>query len=268
MEVLDHPFIVKLYGAFQDGRSLYMAMDLLQGGELFARIHTPESNGIEEHDAKFYAACIVQALDHMHGRNILYRDLKAENVVIDNQGYCILIDLGYAKTVVRKTYTMCGTPLYLAPEIILSRGYDKSVDHWSLGILLYEMLLGFSPFYSRGIDQNSLFKRIARCKYEIPSWSDISEDAKVLIHGLLVLRPTERLGSLAGGDADIVCHKWFRSINKSALLKKKIEAPWVPVIASPTDTCHENWDYMEDKYEEALRERPLSKREQESFKDF
>jgi len=206
METLNHPFIVKSFGAFQNETNLFITMNLLPGGELFTRIHTNKSNGIKECDAKFYACCIVQALTYLHDRQVLFRDLKAENACLDAQGYCILIDLGYAKTVEGKTWTLCGTPLYLAPEIILSRGYDKSVDDWSLGILIYEMLHGFSPFYSRGINQNALYKRIIKGSYQFPEWSNISDDARDLICGLLIVRPSDRLGF--GGNAVTDAMAW------------------------------------------------------------
>ena len=123
-------------------------MKFVQGGELFNVIHTDKSDGVPEDSARFYAANIYDGLMHLHERHILYRDLKPENVLIDSEdGYCILIDLGFAKEVTDKTYTFCGTPLYLAPEIIIDKGYEGFfVDVWSLGVMLFAILCGTVPF--------------------------------------------------------------------------------------------------------------------------
>lgn len=128
MTSIDHPFVVNLICTFQDDRYLYMLIELVQGGELFSVIHTETRDGIPNANSRFYAACILESLSHLHHRHITYRDLKPENILIDALGYCVLVDLGFAKIVMDKTYTLCGTPEYLAPEIILSKGHDKGVD--------------------------------------------------------------------------------------------------------------------------------------------
>mmetsp|Transcript_19129 Transcript_19129/g.27207 ORF Transcript_19129/g.27207 Transcript_19129/m.27207 type:complete len:816 (+) Transcript_19129:184-2631(+) len=267
MASLDHPFVIKLVNAFQDKDSLFMVMKLAQGGELFSLLHTDTSDGVPESSARFYAANIFDGLMHMHGRRILYRDLKPENVLIDEDGYCILIDLGFAKVVTDKTYTLCGTPLYLAPEIILSRGYDKGVDNWSFGVLVYEMILGYSPFYTPNIDQMTLFKRIVKVNYSFPSKCKASSDAKDLIAKILVLNPSKRLGSLAGGQNDIRDHPWLASITQEAMLQKEIAAPWKPKIKSPTDTSNfDTWDHLQDK--QTVKHAPLNKKEQDMFSEY
>jgi cAMP-dependent protein kinase regulator len=157
MASIEHPFVVNLVATFQDERFLFMLIELVQGGELFSVIHTETRDGIPNGNSRFYAACILESLSHLHYRGICYRDLKPENILIDSKGYCVLVDLGFAKVVTDKTYTLCGTPEYLAPEIILSKGHDKGVDYWAFGVLIYEMLVGRSPFYSYGTDQVSLF---------------------------------------------------------------------------------------------------------------
>jgi CRP-like cAMP-binding protein len=130
MASIEHPFILPLIGGFQDDENLYLLLPLIQGGELFNVIHTDVRDGLDNDPSQFYAACILEALGHLHARNIVYRDMKPENALIDKDGYCIMVDLGFAKIVVDKTYTLCGTPEYLAPEIIMSKGHDKAVDCW------------------------------------------------------------------------------------------------------------------------------------------
>ena len=153
MASISHPFIVNLVATFKDEAKLYMLMTLHQGGELFSVLHTPDRDGVPADHAAFYAQCIMIALNHLHERKICYRDLKPENILIDKNGYTVLVDLGFAKFVPDKTYTLCGTPEYLAPEIILSKGHNKGVDIWAFGVLVFEMIYGFSPFYTEGVDQ-------------------------------------------------------------------------------------------------------------------
>jgi CRP-like cAMP-binding protein len=238
MTSIDHPFVVNLIRTFQDDRHLYMLIELVQGGELFSVIHTETRDGIPNANARFYAACILESLAHLHHRHITYRDLKPENILIDAFGYCVLVDLGFAKIVMDKTYTLCGTPEYLAPEIILSKGHDKGVDYWALGVLIYEMLVGRSPFYSYGTDQVSLFKRIVQVKYSFPPGGVVNEVAQDLIQRLIVRRQANRFGCLARGDMDIRDHAWFSVFTTEKLLKKQIPAPWIPQIKDPLDASH------------------------------
>ena len=130
MAKLDHPFIIKMVSSWKDEYKLYMLLKLYQGGELQSVIHTDTRDGIPEWAAIFYSANVLEGLNHMHRRNIIYRDLKPENVLLDSDGYCVIVDLGFAKVIKDKTYTFCGTPLYLAPEIIMQKGHDKGADHW------------------------------------------------------------------------------------------------------------------------------------------
>jgi CRP-like cAMP-binding protein len=143
----NHPFILRLYTTFKDATKLYMLLEFVQGGELFSVIHTARSDGVSPASAKFYGAGVLLGLAYLHSKDIAYRDMKPENCLVDKDGYPKVVDFGFAKVIKNtKTYTLCGTPEYLAPEIVLGRGHDKSVDYWAFGILLYEMIAGYSPF--------------------------------------------------------------------------------------------------------------------------
>ena len=145
LEELNHPFIVNLFGAFQDDKNLYLLLEYVIGGEFFS--HLRKAGRFPNDTAKFYAAQITLVFEHLHSMMILYRDLKPENLLLDSDGNCKVTDFGFAKKVEYRTWTLCGTPEYLAPEIILSKGHGKAVDWWALGILMYEMLAGYPPFY-------------------------------------------------------------------------------------------------------------------------
>jgi serine/threonine protein kinase len=171
MERLHHPFLTNLVNAYQDTDLVYMLMGLVQGGELHGVMHTPRKNKISEKAAQFYAAGIAEGLAFMHRRSYVYRDLKPENVMIDSTGYPVIVDFGFVKFVTDKTYTLCGTPLYIAPEVILNRGHDGGADHWSQGVLIFEMLTGETPFYEAGMDQMELFQKIVYGKFDMRKWT-------------------------------------------------------------------------------------------------
>ncbi|KAL7450422.1 hypothetical protein ACHAWC_002348, partial [Mediolabrus comicus] len=236
MSKLDHPFVCRLVNTFQDDACIYMLQSLVQGGELLNLIQGGQQyGGMPEIATKFYAAAILEGLTYMHRRHIVYRDLKPENILLDSTGYPVIIDFGFSKVVTHKTYTFCGTPLYLAPEIILQRGHDRGVDYWSLGCLIYEMLFGRTPFYRTGIDQKGLLKNIVRGNWALPQDANVTSNAVDLITGMLQRRSTERLGCLAGGYRDIKAHPWMKEVNFNKLVKKQIRAPWVPNIEDAFD---------------------------------
>jgi len=264
MSCIDHHFILGLVGGFQDDRNLYLLLPLFQGGELFNVIHTDKRDGVSNEASIFYGACILEALGYLHARNIVYRDMKPENALIDDKGYCIMIDLGFAKIVVDKTYTLCGTPEYLAPEIIMSKGHNKAVDYWSFGVLVYEMLVGRSPFFTYGTDQVALFKRIVMVKYSCPS--SVNDDAKDLIKKLLTRRQASRLGNLSRGYVDVKEHPWFSSLDFEKLNKREVKSPWVPKVKNPLDSSYFSDFSREEK--EKDKSRPLNAKEQKLFADF
>ncbi|KAG2383554.1 hypothetical protein C9374_004225 [Naegleria lovaniensis] len=191
LQSIDHPFIVALHYAFQTEEKLYLVLDYLPGGELF--FHLREETKFDVERAKFYAAQIVLAIEHLHKNDIIYRDLKPENVVLDADGYAVLTDFGLAKTSIGNntpTYTFCGTPEYLAPEILKGQGHGKAVDWWSLGILLYEMIVGLPPFYSENI--NEMYELILKAPLKFPGTVDAQ--AQSLLKGLLERDEHKRLG--------------------------------------------------------------------------
>jgi len=266
MASINSPFIIRLFNAYQDEKHLYMLMQVVQGGELFDVVHTNYRNGIREEYAKFYAAGILEGLAYMHKCQIVYRDLKPENVLIDRKGYTVIVDLGFAKVVQDKTFTLCGTPLYLAPEVILSRGHDKGADFWSWGILIFEMIVGLTPFYEDNIEQLALLKKIVQGKYVFPS-GKMSESSRDIVRKLLSRNPIHRLGCLAGAEKDVKDHEWFGDFDFDQLVKQEMKAPWVPQVKSALDSSNFD-DHTHLEYARPAREIPLSEEEQQMFKDF
>jgi serine/threonine protein kinase len=183
LEELSHPFLVKLRYAFQSKTKLYMVMDFINGGELF--YHLKKSRVFSVDRARFYAAEILIALEYLHSQGVVYRDLKAENILIDTSGHIKLTDFGLSKKFFApenfKTYSFCGTPEYLAPEILLGVGHDKSVDYWSLGVLIFEMLSGELPFFNP--NKQELYKSIVKAEYQMKTY--FSPDSQDLIQKLL-----------------------------------------------------------------------------------
>jgi serine/threonine protein kinase len=130
----NHPFILRLFQTFKDSKKLFMLLEFVQGGELFTILHTSTSDGVPDHQAKFYSSGILLALGYLHTKDVAYRDMKPENCLIDKFGYPKLIDFGFAKVITSKSFTLCGTPEYLAPELVLAKGHNKAVDYWALGV--------------------------------------------------------------------------------------------------------------------------------------
>jgi serine/threonine protein kinase len=165
---------------------------------------------------------------------MVYRDLKPENVLIGSNGYVKLTDFGFAKLVDGKTYTLCGTPEYLAPEIILNKGHGKAVDWWTLGILIYEMLVGIDPFNDD--DPMMVYQKIIKGKIKFPK--NVEKDAKSIIKHLLDADVTKRYGCLKDGVKDIIDHRWFKGFDWKSLLFMTLEAPYVPKIKGSSDSSN------------------------------
>ncbi|CAM9896563.1 unnamed protein product [Ectocarpus sp. 6 AP-2014] len=226
---LDHPFILKLHDSFQDDRYIYFVLEALMGGEIFT--HLRRAGVFEEAHTKFYSATVLCALQHMHDRCIAYRDLKPENLVLDDQGYLKIVDLGLAKVIPDGyTWTICGTPDYLAPEIILNEGHDQAVDFWALGVLVYEMMVGVAPFSAS--DPMTTYENILSRKVEPPP--TFSKAAKDIVRKLLKINKSKRLGKAAGGAGSVMKHKWYSGFDWEGLLKKQLE------LVDPFDSSHFN----------------------------
>ncbi|CAG8615220.1 11591_t:CDS:2 [Dentiscutata heterogama] len=227
------PFLVGLKFSFQTRTHLYLVTDFMNGGELFW--HLQNEIRLSEERAKFYAAEIVLALEHLHKYNIVYRDLKPENILLDATGHIALCDFGLCKENLaagQTTNTFCGTSEYLAPEVLAECGYGKSVDWWSLGILFYEMIAGFSPFYTN--DTQLMYRKILFGKLKFPK-GFFSEDAKSLIKGLLARNPHNRLGSHNDAE-EIKNHPFFANVDWDALYRKQVSPPYKPNVSSEDDT--------------------------------
>jgi len=240
---LDHPFIVKLAGTFQDKKYLYMVLQYIVGGEFFT--HLRKAGRFENPVAKFYAAQIVTVFEYLHNQDFIYRDLKPENLLLDEEGYVKITDFGFAKRVAFKTYTLCGTPEYIAPEVLLNKGHGKGVDWWTLGILIFEMLGGQPPFVDD--DPMGIYQQILAGKVNFPRFFE--RNAKNLIKKLLTADLTKRFGCLKNGAEDIRKHKWFAGLDYEALLARKPTAPIIPRVSGKADTS--NFDPYPDSVDEA-----------------
>ncbi|KAM4636482.1 cGMP-dependent protein kinase 1 isoform 2-T2 [Discoglossus pictus] len=229
-------FIVRLYRTFKDSKYLYMLMEACLGGELWTILR--DRGSFEDSTTRFYTACVVEAFAYLHSKGIIYRDLKPENLILDHRGYAKLVDFGFAKKIGfgKKTWTFCGTPEYVAPEIILNKGHDISADYWSLGILMYELLTGSPPF--SGPDPMKTYNIILRGIDMIEFPKKITKNAANLIKKLCRDNPSERLGNLKNGVKDIQKHKWFEGFNWEGLRKGTLTPPIIPSVSSPTDTSN------------------------------
>ncbi|GAA5834206.1 hypothetical protein JCM9279_004245 [Rhodotorula babjevae] len=234
LERVRHPFLVNLWGTFKDSKNLYMVMDFVAGGELFSLLR--KSQRFPDPVAKFFAAEVALALDYLHSLEIIYRDLKPENILLGADGHVKITDFGFAKHVPDITWTLCGTPDYLAPEIVQSRGYNKSVDWYALGVLMFEMLAGYPPFFTEDSNPMRLYEKIIAGKIRYPAY--FTPEAKDLLKSLLTNDITKRFGNLANGSRDIFGHVWFQEVDWERLYRKEIPAPYVPKVDGDWDASN------------------------------
>ena len=234
MVKINSPFIVNIKSAFQDPSKLYIVSDFMQGGDMFFHMHDGQIVIFKNEKAKFYIVELVLALEFLHDNNMVYRDLKPENILLDDKGHVKLTDFGLSKILDEendKAFTICGTPQYLAPEVLLKKGYDKTVDWWSLGCVMYEMLSGRLPFaIKRGM---KLSTRIYERGVEFPQ--NLTNEAVDLIKKLLIVDPQKRLGQGPDGSKNIKNHSFFSNINWEDAKKKKLKPPFIPKLKNDTD---------------------------------
>ncbi|KXZ54902.1 hypothetical protein GPECTOR_4g974 [Gonium pectorale] len=279
--VAGYPFIINLLTSFQDTDNLYLVMDYVPGGEFFT--HMRDHGRLSEEHARFYVAQIVLALEHLHSKGIAYRDLKVrpggpaggpgdraggravrvvpENLLIGADGYVRLTDLGFAKVIKGRTYTMCGTPDYLAPEVISGKGHTTAVDWWSLGCVVYEMLHGFPPFYT-GNPQET-YRRVLQRDLSFPP--HMGPWARDLINKLLQMEPEHRIGCGMEGVQAIKDHDWFRNLDWGHVAGRAYMPPYMPNIKAPDDTS--NFDVY-DNLPPLEPATGLSRMQQEWFQSF
>eukprot|EP01088_Endostelium_zonatum_P011330 TRINITY_DN25464_c0_g1_i1.p1 TRINITY_DN25464_c0_g1~~TRINITY_DN25464_c0_g1_i1.p1 ORF type:complete len:473 (-),score=75.91 TRINITY_DN25464_c0_g1_i1:108-1526(-) len=226
---LDHPFLVHLYYSFQSSDKLYFIMDYVNGGELF--FHLQKEKKFTPERVKFYCAEIVLGLEHLHKQGVVYRDLKPENILLTADGHICMTDFGISKEGLNakddKTATFCGTPEYLAPEVLEGKDYGKEVDWWSFGTLMFEMLTGLPPFYNE--DVQTMYSQIINDTLNFPK--TMAPDARSLLLGLLERDPKKRLSD----PTKIRSHPYFESINWDDLYGKKVKPPFIPPVKSGAD---------------------------------
>jgi cGMP-dependent protein kinase len=229
MKDCDSPYLVRLVATFQDARMLYMCMETVMGGELFSLL-TRMGGAVPEQTAKFYTACVVLAFEYLQAKHYIYRDLKPENLLIDKRGYIKVADFGFAKRLSpgEKSYTLCGTPEYMAPELFRQSGHNKAVDWWALGVLIYEMVVGTPPFYSPQADSTEQMRRILAAKYIFPN--NVTPAFKDIVKRLLSVNTVQRLGCMKGGVRDVKQHPWLRTVDWVQMTRRTISAPFVPPI--------------------------------------
>ncbi|TWU71102.1 hypothetical protein ED733_000778 [Metarhizium rileyi] len=261
---INNPFIVPLKFSFQSPEKLYFVLAFVNGGELF--YHLQKEHRFDVNRARFYTAELLCALECLHGFSVIYRDLKPENILLDYQGHIALCDFGLCKLDMKdedRTNTFCGTPEYLAPELLMGKGYNKTVDWWTLGVLLYEMLTGLPPFYDE--NTNEMYRKILS---EPLHFSDVVPPAaKDLLTKLLNRDPEERLG--ANGSAEIKAHPFFHAIDWRKLLQRKYEPTFKPSVADALDTINFDPDFTREAPQDSYVEGPmLSQTMQNQFQGF
>jgi len=241
-----------------------MILDYINGGELF--YHLKKEGRFPENRVKFYAAEIVCAMAHLHSLQIVYRDLKPENILIDMDGHICITDFGLSKEINPEegTHTFCGTPEYLAPEVLKGQGHGTAVDWWSLGTLVYEMLTGLPPFYSQNI--NIMYQKILNGELRFPSY--VSPDAQSLLEGLLTRDVDKRLGT--DNSQNVKKHPFFKDIDWDKLEKKELEPPFKPKVKSDTDTSQIDSVFLVEKPQDSFVEHSLSEtiQRENAFDDF
>ena len=267
LENINYPLLCNLIFCFQTEERIYFIMPFLSGGELFQ--HLRKFRTFDEQKVKFYSSQIALAIEYLHNKGIIYRDLKPENILMDEKGYLRLADFGMAKKLNNneKAMSFCGTPEYLAPEIIIGEGHDKNADWWSFGILIYEMLCGLPPFYVENLER--MYELIKSGPLKFPKRITLSDEAKDIIKKLLERNVKKRLGY--NGIKEIKEHPFFKDIDFNLIEQKKIPAPFIPKINDKMDVTYFDEEFTsEDTGMSFIPEKNLDiiKANQDKFKDF
>lgn len=242
LEAVSHPFIVNMVYAFQTPKKLYFILEYCPGGELF--FHLSRAARFSEGRCRFYAQEILLAIEYLHSHDIVYRDLKPENVLLDGEGHVKLTDFGLSKEGVSDNFSaksICGTPEYLAPEILDRNGHGKAVDWYSFGALIYEMLTGLPPYYTK--DREKLFERIRKGELQFPSY--VTPTAKSLLEGLLRRDPSRRLGSGKSDAEEVKSHPFFLGVDWRAVYDRKTVPPFRPNVTSMTDVKYFDKEFVD-----------------------
>nr|XP_008958722.2 serine/threonine-protein kinase N2 isoform X3 [Pan paniscus] len=261
-----HPFLVNLFACFQTKEHVCFVMEYAAGGDLMMHIHT---DVFSEPRAVFYAACVVLGLQYLHEHKIVYRDLKLDNLLLDTEGFVKIADFGLCKEGMGygdRTSTFCGTPEFLAPEVLTETSYTRAVDWWGLGVLIYEMLVGESPF--PGDDEEEVFDSIVNDEVRYPRF--LSTEAISIMRRLLRRNPERRLGASEKDAEDVKKHPFFRLIDWSALMDKKVKPPFIPTIRGREDVSNFDDEFTSEApiLTPPREPRILLEEEQEMFRDF
>eukprot|EP00300_Choanocystis_sp_HF-7_P003696 c12819_g1_i1.p1 GENE.c12819_g1_i1~~c12819_g1_i1.p1 ORF type:complete len:368 (+),score=79.93 c12819_g1_i1:71-1174(+) len=262
LQIIDFPFIVKLHYAFQSAGKLYLIMDYLSGGELF--FHLKREGRFSESRTKFYVAEIAVALQHLHSLDIVYRDLKPENILLDEHGHICITDFGLSKEMVRNSEdakTLCGTPEYVAPEILQGHGHGKAVDWWSLGTLMYEMLDGLPPFFSNNTKQ--MYDNILNSPLSFENRPHISSLAQSLLYGLIDRDPKTRYGW-----EQVCTHPFFAGVDWNLLVHKRYRPEFIPQIDGVGDTSNFDQNFTREPPNDSPASLPPNLIDQSQFQGF
>lgn len=261
-----HPFLVNMFACFQTPSHACFVMEYTPGGDLMMRIH---SDVFPEHVARFYAACVVLGLQFLHEKKIIYRDLKLDNLLLDARGFVKIADFGLCKEGMGfgdRTSTFCGTPEFLAPEVLTDPSYTRAVDWWGLGVLIFEMLVGECPF--PGDNEEEVFDSIVNEEVRYPQF--LSSETISIIRKLLRKCPERRLGAGVGDAEEIKIQPFFKDIDWDALFARTLKPPFVPALRNATDISNFDREFTSQK---AILSPPgnipaLTAKEQAAFKDF